>query len=90
MNGRPAYRNEGDADWWCCFGFGDRWNIQRKGSAIGSVRTLVGREPWARGVKWRESVNGEWVERSPEVSGVLMTEVLGPGMRSGGEGEWQG
>ena len=41
---------------------------------------------------WKEAVDGQYVERSPVVvSGVQMTEVLEPGMRSGGgEGQGQG
>ena len=54
-------------------------------SASGLAYTLGGREPWvAGGVAWKEAGdNGEIVERSPVVvSGVQMTEVLEPGMRS--------
>ena len=94
VNGRPAYAKEGDAHQWCCYDPSrDSWNMQRtvnKGSAAGYAYTLGGREPWvAGGVAWKEAGdNGEIVERSPVVvSGVQMTEVLEPGMRSwGGRG----
>ena len=93
VNGRPAYAKEGGADRWCCYDPSrDNWKMQRteyKGSAAGLAHTLDGREPWvAGGVAWKERVDqygNQYVQRSPVVvSGVQMTEVLGPGMRSGG------
>ena len=91
MNGRPAYAREGAADRWCCYvASDDTWEMQPtkdKGSSTGFAHTLGGREPWvAGGVAWKEYVNDKWVERSPVVSGVQMTQVLGPGMRSQGGG----
>jgi len=80
VNNRTAYNKKGNAAQWCCYvASSSHWMMQTaqsKGTNTGTAHTLEGRDPWDAGRKpWSECVKKKWVERTPAVSGGLISQA---------------